>query len=120
MFQAKPQSMLVSVNPNAEAANSQRVEKTRVNQPDSGITMISAMRYEVCTQPISSWEADRPPPMSGSEEASIWISRRAANMPTHMTANGKAAFQCEAELAEGCAITVAATAAFTAGSPREY
>jgi hypothetical protein len=44
MFQAMPQSMLVTVNPAADAANSQRVENTRVSQPDSGITMISAIR----------------------------------------------------------------------------
>ena len=33
-----------AANPAADAANSRRVEKTRVSQPDSGITMISAMR----------------------------------------------------------------------------
>jgi hypothetical protein len=44
IFQATPQSMLATVNPAADAANSQRVENTRVSQPDSGITMISAIR----------------------------------------------------------------------------
>ena len=44
MFQASPHSMLAMVNPTEEAVNSQRVEKTRVSQPDSGIMMISAMR----------------------------------------------------------------------------
>ena len=44
MFQARPQSMLVTVKPAADAVNSQRVENTRVSQPDSGITMISAIR----------------------------------------------------------------------------
>ena len=44
MFQARPQSRLVAVKPAAEATNSQRVENTRVNQPLSGITMISAIR----------------------------------------------------------------------------
>jgi hypothetical protein len=36
--------MLVAVKPAAEAVNSQRVEKTRVSQPESGITIISAIR----------------------------------------------------------------------------
>ncbi len=44
MFQASPHSMLATVKPAAEAVNSQRVEKTRVSQPDSGIMMISAIR----------------------------------------------------------------------------
>ncbi len=44
MFQARPQSMLVTVKPAAEAVKSQRVEKTRVSQPESGIITISAMR----------------------------------------------------------------------------
>jgi hypothetical protein len=36
--------MLVTVKPAADAAKSHRVEKTRVNQPESGITMISAIK----------------------------------------------------------------------------
>ena len=44
MFQASPHSRLATVNPAAEAANSQRVENTRVSQPESGIMMISAIR----------------------------------------------------------------------------
>ena len=44
MFQAQPQSRLVAVKPAAETQNSQRVDMTRDSQPESGITMISAMR----------------------------------------------------------------------------
>ena len=44
MFQASPHSMLDAVKPAAEAANSQRVENTRVSQPDNGIITISAIR----------------------------------------------------------------------------
>ena len=44
MFQARPQSRLDMVNPAADTVNSQRVEKTRVSQPESGIMMISAIR----------------------------------------------------------------------------
>src|ERR1700761_3873898 len=44
MFQAVPQSRLVRVKPAADTQNSQRVDMTRDSQPDSGITMISAIR----------------------------------------------------------------------------
>ena len=44
MFQAMAQSRLVRVKPSAEAANSQRVDSTLDNQPESGMTMISAIR----------------------------------------------------------------------------
>ena len=44
MFQAAPHSRLLRVNPAAERQNSQRVDTTRDIQPDSGITMISAIR----------------------------------------------------------------------------
>ena len=44
MSQAQPHSRLVRVKPAAEAQNNQRVDITRDNQPDSGMTMISAIR----------------------------------------------------------------------------
>ena len=44
IFQARAHNKLLRVNPAAEAANSQRVENTRVSQPDNGITTISAIR----------------------------------------------------------------------------
>ena len=44
MSHASPHSMLAAVNPPADKVNSQRVENTRVSQPDSGIMMISAIR----------------------------------------------------------------------------
>ena len=44
MFQASAHSTLAKVKPAAEAVNSQRVESTRVSQPDSGMTVISAIR----------------------------------------------------------------------------
>ncbi len=36
--------MLVTVKPMAETQNNQRVDITRESQPDSGMTMISAIR----------------------------------------------------------------------------
>src|SRR6266542_2450084 len=44
MSQAQPHIMLVRVKPAAEMQKSQRVDMTRVSQPESGMTMISAMR----------------------------------------------------------------------------
>jgi hypothetical protein len=44
IFQARAHNRLVRVKPAAEAANSQRVENTRVSQPLSGMMMISAIR----------------------------------------------------------------------------
>src|ERR1700761_6101142 len=90
MSHARPHSMLVIVKPREENANSQRVEKTRVSQPDIGITMISAIRYEVCTHESSSWLAARPPPISRSEDATIWISSVAMKKPRHISANANA------------------------------
>src|ERR1700731_4063746 len=87
MSQAQPHNRLVSVNPAAETQNSQRVDMTRDNQPDSGITMISAIRYLVCTQAISSGPADSPPPISPSEAATIWMSSSAMKKPTDIIAN---------------------------------
>ena len=88
MSHAMPHSMLVSVKPAQEKVNNQRVENTRVSQPDSGIMMISAIRYAVCTQLISSCAADRPPPISCKDDATIWMSSNAMNMPTHITTKG--------------------------------
>ncbi len=44
MSQAQPHIRLVAVKPAAETQNSQRVDITRDRKPESGITIISAMR----------------------------------------------------------------------------
>ena len=88
MFHASPHKRLVTVNPIADAVNNQRVENTRVSQPERGIMMISAIKYAVCTQLIWSCAADNPPPISCNDEATIWMSSSAMNMPTHITTNG--------------------------------
>src|SRR6201996_1826647 len=44
MSQAQPHRRLVRVKPAAEMLTSQRVDSPRESQPDSGITMISAIR----------------------------------------------------------------------------
>src|SRR5580704_17703223 len=49
----------------------------------------SAMRYEVCTQGISSALADSPAWISASEAETIWMSRIAMNMPKTMARKAK-------------------------------
>src|ERR1700743_1179863 len=91
MSQARPHNLLrlVIAKRSPDAANSQRVENTRESQPDIGITRISAIRYEVWTQDNSSWLAESPPPISLSEDATIWISSVAMKKPRHISANAK-------------------------------
>jgi len=44
MSHATLQSTLATVKPNADTATSQCVDMTRLSQPESGMTMISAIR----------------------------------------------------------------------------
>ena len=52
----KPHITLASVKPAADVANTMRVPSARDRKPDSGIITTSAIRYDVCTQLISSAE----------------------------------------------------------------
>ena len=60
MVEAKPQKKLAMVKPEAEIANSSRVPNARDRNPDSGIAITSAIRYEVCTHDTSLELAERP------------------------------------------------------------
>ena len=84
MLQAMAQATLIAVKPVAESTNSTRVESSRARKPESGITITSAIRYEVWTQLISSALADSPAWISESELETIWMSRIAMNMPPTM------------------------------------
>src|SRR6516165_5561138 len=86
-FHANAHATLASVNPAAEIVNSQRVEKIRVSQPESGIIMTSATRYEVCTDDTSSLVAASPAWISASELVTIWMSISAMNIPNAITRN---------------------------------
>ena len=48
------------VKPAAAVANMMRVPSARDRKPDSGMATTSAIKYEVCTQVISSLEARKP------------------------------------------------------------
>ena len=58
-----------------------RNENTLESQPLKGMTMISAMRYEVVIQPPSSIPAPIPPWISASDAPTTWILRMARNAP---------------------------------------
>ena len=60
MVEVSPHITLAKVKPAAALANMIRVPSARDRKPDSGIATTSAIRYEVCTQVISSPEAARP------------------------------------------------------------
>ena len=55
-----PHIRLAMVKPAAAVANMMRVPSARARKPDSGMATTSAIKYEVCTQVISSLEAASP------------------------------------------------------------
>src|SRR6185437_3046808 len=59
-----------------------RTENTWASQPLSGITMISAIRYEVEIHPPSSMPAPMAPWMSASEALTIWMLSTAMKAPS--------------------------------------
>src|SRR5215469_8271631 len=77
IVEVKPHIRLANVNPAAEAANINRVPSARDRKPESGMAITSAIRYEVCTQAISSREAASPAWISESDAETIWMSRKA-------------------------------------------
>ena len=72
------------MKPAAAVANMTRVPSARDRKPESGIATTSAIRYEVCTQVISSLEAASPAWISDSDADTTWMSRNAMNMPKHI------------------------------------
>ncbi len=87
MVEANPHRKLATVKPQAEIANSNRVPNARDRNPDSGIAITSAIRYEVWTHDTSVALADRPAWISDSEAETTWMSRIDMNMPNTMMRN---------------------------------
>src|SRR5712671_754589 len=75
------------VKPEAEIANSSLVPNARDRNPDSGIAITSAIRYEVWTQDTSLELADSPAWISVSDAETIWMSRIDMNIPNTMIRN---------------------------------
>src|ERR1700742_1455219 len=59
-----------------------RIENAGASHPLKGITMISAIRYEVEIQPPSSMPAPIAPWMSASEALTIWMLSTAMKAPS--------------------------------------
>src|SRR5512141_1423408 len=85
--EANPHRKLAMVNPAAEIANNIRVPSARDRNPDSGIAITSAIRYEVGTHDTSLELADRPAWISLSDAETTWMSRIDMNMPNTMMRN---------------------------------
>src|SRR5579863_10597784 len=85
--EVKPHNRLAMVKPAAEIANNSRVPSARDRNPDNGIAITSAIRYEVCTHDTSVELADRPAWISVSEAETIWMSRIDMNIPNTMIRN---------------------------------
>src|SRR5438477_1300276 len=92
MVEAKPQKKLAMVKPEAEIANSIRVPNARDRNPQSGIAITSAIRYEVCTHETSLELAERPAWISLSDAETIWMSRIDMNIPNTMMRNANSRF----------------------------
>src|ERR1700731_5302168 len=75
------------VKPEAEIANSKRVPNARDRNPDSGIAITSAIRYEVWTHDTSVELADNPAWISVSDAETTWMSRIDMNIPNTMIRN---------------------------------
>src|ERR1700674_4426133 len=85
--EANPHSKLAKVKPEAEIANSKRVPNARDRNPDNGIAITSAIRYEVWTHDTSVELADRPAWISVSDAETTWMSRIDMNIPNTMIRN---------------------------------
>src|SRR5258708_15141374 len=85
--EANPHRKLAMVKPEAEIANSNLVPSARDRNPDSGIAITSAIRYEVWTHDTSLELADRPAWISLSDAETTWMSRIDMNIPNTMMRN---------------------------------
>src|SRR5712672_4256190 len=85
--EANPHRKLAMVKPEAEIANSNLVPSARDRNPDSGIAITSAIRYEVWTHDTSLELADRPAWISQSDAETTWMSRIDMNIPNTMMRN---------------------------------
>src|SRR5712675_1046203 len=85
--EANPHRKLARVKPKAEIANSNRVPSARDRNPDRGIAITSAIKYEVWTHDTSVELADKPAWISVSDAETIWMSRIDMNIPNTMMRN---------------------------------
>src|ERR1700682_3657004 len=84
---ANPHRKLAMVKPEAEIANSNLVPSARDRNPDNGIAITSAIKYEVWPHDTSVELADRPAWISESDAETTWMSRIDMNIPNTMMRN---------------------------------
>src|ERR1700688_5021607 len=87
LVEEKSHRELAIVKPTAEIANSNRVPNARDKNPDRGIAITSAIRYEVWTHDTSLELAESPAWISFSDAETTWMSRIDMNMPKTMIRN---------------------------------
>src|SRR6185312_1018339 len=87
IVEAKPQNRLATVKPEAEIENNSRVPNARDRNPDSGIAITSAIRYDVCTHDTSLELAESPAWICCSDAETTWMSRIDMNIPNTMMRN---------------------------------
>src|SRR6202163_613465 len=87
IVEANPHRKLAMVKPEAEIANSSLVPNARDKNPDRGIAITSAIRYEVWTHDTSLELAESPAWISDSDAETIWMSRIDMNIPNTMIRN---------------------------------
>src|SRR4249919_210299 len=80
------------VKPEADIANSSLVPNARDRNPDSGIAITSAIRYEVWTHDTSLELADSPAWISDKDAETIWMSRIDMNIPNTMMMKANSRF----------------------------
>src|SRR3981189_3639742 len=85
--EANPHRKLAMVKPAAEIANSNRVPSARDRNPDNGIAITSAIKYESWTHDTSLELADKPAWISASDAETIWMSRIDMNIPNTIMRN---------------------------------
>src|SRR6202790_4585462 len=92
IVEAKPHRKLAIVKPTAEIANSNRVPNARDKNPDRGIAITSAIRYEVWTHDTSLELAESPAWISDNDAETTWMSRIDMNIPNTMIRNANSRF----------------------------
>src|SRR4030081_2967361 len=112
--EANPHRKLARVKPKAEIANSNRVPSARDRNPDRGIAITSAIKYEVWTHDTSVELADKPAWISVSDAETTWMSRIDMNIPNTMMRNANS--RRGAMRSEGAAAVIMAGGAVLASA----
>src|SRR5258707_12612388 len=87
IVEANPHRKLAMVKPEAEIANSNLVPSARDRNPDRGIAITSAIRYEVWTHDTSLELPDRPAWISARDTEPTWMFKDDMKLPKAIMRN---------------------------------